>query len=355
MPRAKTWEDVQAKFDALSDAGVYPPFDVALEPIETLIASRQYTPDAVYHFIEKIREMNDDLGIELKKSGDEAKKKRSVREAVQKTEADFDQSNWTVESVTNNSAQQIYQFIFGPIKKAVEEPKPIIKIPVVLPVMTAKEAKELDGANFNDVLPSNYVDDLKSFKALLKPGWRNSYGATTDRWKPFDSIDKTINELMSQVLTKVQQTKGYPKPLEPFFIGVHQLKKTQRSLLNYLRLNGCFVINDVVSMWHPDIQRAYRSTLLDAFPNTIVFRIAPLNPVNQAPLLSAQPLIALLDKFQDLEFFQRMTSDYDLKCAEMSASYDLGRFVMNFTPDLIAPYDKVNSPLTGQIIGEQPR
>jgi hypothetical protein len=108
-------------------------------------------------------------------------------------------------------------------------------------------------------------------------------------------------------------------------------------------------------MWHPEIQRAYRATLLDAFPSTIVFRIAPLNPANKTPMNSAQPLIALLDQFQDLEFYKRMDADSDLKCKDIWMTTEFKQFVMNFTPDLIPPYDKVNSPLTGQIIGEQPR
>jgi hypothetical protein len=206
MPRAKTWEDVQDEFDALAQAGVYPPLDGALEPIERLIGSRQYTPEVVHHFIEMIREMNNDFRMKLGKNSDEAGKKRSLREVVKKTEAAFDQSNWTVDNVTN--AQNIYNFIFEPVKKAVEEPKPSIKIPVVLPVMTAKEARELDNANFNVAMPLNYVSDLKSFTSLLKPGWRDNYGAAPARWKPFDSIDKTINELMAEMLSRVQQVKA---------------------------------------------------------------------------------------------------------------------------------------------------
>jgi hypothetical protein len=107
-------------------------------------------------------------------------------------------------------------------------------------------------------------------------------------------------------------------------------------------------------MWHPQIQRDYRATLLDAFPSTIVFRIAPLNQSDLA-LSSAQPLISFLEQFQDLEFFKRMKSDSDLRCRDMSASDDLASFVIHFTPDLITPYDKVNTPLTGRIIGASTR
>jgi len=351
MPATVTWSDVQVDFDKLDQAGVYPPLDAAMEPIQSLISSRQYAPDVVKHFIKKISEMNTAFGKMIKKSTDEGARKDSLRRVVRQVEADYNQSNWTVENVTN--AQNIYNFVFESVRKAVEEPKQNIQIPVVLPVMTQKEAAELDSGKITVTMPATYVADFQKFKALLKPGWLKNYGTSPEQWKPFDTLKHNIGQLMGEMLDKVQQNKGYQKPLVPHFLSMNNLNKN-RAVLNYVRINGCFVVNDVISMWHPEIQRIYRTTLLDAFPSTIVLRIAPLNQSNLA-LNFAQPLISFLEQFQDLEFFKRMTSDYDLKCADMSASHELGRHVMNFTPDLIPPYDKVNSPLTGQIIGASTR
>jgi hypothetical protein len=348
MPSNITWADVQKELETLHQAGVYPPLDSALEPIESLINSRQSTPDLVSHFIKKVREMNMTFD---KTAKDERERKQSLRKVVEKAEADFDQSNWQVESVTN--AHNVYNFVFDSVKKAVEEPKQSIPIPVVLLVMNRQEASELDSGKITVPMPANYVADLDTFKALLKPNWLKNYSATPEKWRPFDSLNQSISDLMTEMLTKVQQSKGYAKPLVPHFIGIHELN-ADRDVLKYLRLNGCFVINDVISMWHPEIQRHYRTTLLDAYPSTIVVRIAPLNQSNLA-LTAAQPLIAILDQFQDLEFFKRMDSDSDMKCTDLSASYDLRRYVMNYTPELIEPYDKLNSPLTRRIIGSSIR
>ena len=348
MPSKITWEEVQAEFEALQKAGVYAPLDAALEPIERLINSRQSTPDLVSHFIGKVRDMNTTFD---KTGKDETERKRSLRTVVEKVEADFDQSNWQVENVTN--AQNVYHFVFDSVKKAVEEPKQSIPIPVVLLVMNREEASDLDSGKITVAMPANYVADFNGFKSLLKPDWLKNYDASPEKWKPFNTSNQSIGDLMTDLLARVQQIKGYQKPLVPHFIGVHELN-ADRTLLNYLRSNGCFVINDVVSMWHPGIQRAYRSTLLDAFPSTIIFRIAPLNQSDLA-MNAQQPLIAFLDRFQDLEFFKRMTTDLDMRCTDMSADHELGRYVMTFTPDLIAPYEKVNSPLTGRIIGASTR
>lgn len=348
MPRAISWEDVQAALDALE---VYAPLDEAKDRLQSLIGSRQYTPEVIKYFIELIKGMSHEFAKMVQKTKDDTGKKQALRKVVQQAEAKFLQEKWTVENVTN--AQNIFNFTLEVVKREVKELKSIIKIPVVLPVMTQKEAKELDSENITVAMPKNYVDDLKKFKALLKTDWLENYGTTPEQWKPFDSINKNIEDLMAEMLIKVQQNKGYQKPLVPYFISVHDLNK-DRALLTYLRHNGCFVINDVISMWHPEVQRNYRATLLDAFPSTIVFRIAPLNQNNQA-LNFAQPLISFLEQFQDLEFFKRMDADSDLRCKDMWMSTEFKQFVMNFTPELIPPYDKVNSPLTGRIIGESAR
>ncbi|MCA1565890.1 MAG: hypothetical protein LC803_09685 [Acidobacteria bacterium] len=351
MPPTITWDDVEVDFAALEADGVYAPLDGAIEPIQRLIGSRQYSPEMVKHFIKKLREMNAAFGKMIRQTKDEANNKQSLRKVVQQAEADFVQSNWTVDSVTN--AQNIFNFVFEPVKKEVAEPDPSIRIPVVLPVMTHKEAKELDSGKITVAMPANYVNDFNAFKALLKPDWLKNYGTTPEQWKPFDSASHNIEDLMTEMLGKVRDNKGYQKPLVPYFIRVHDLNKN-RTILNYLRLNGCYVVNDVISMWHPNIQRSYRASLLDAFPSTIVFRIAPLNQ-NKQPLNSAQPLISFLEQFHDLEFFKRMDADSDLKCKDMWMSTEFKQFVMNFTPELIPPYDKINSPLAGRIIGESTR
>lgn len=345
-----TWAKVQEELEALQKSGVYSPLDEALEPIERLINSQQSTPELVSRFIAKVREVNRSFDATIG-TKDERERKRVLRNAVERVESDFNQANWQVENVTN--AKNVYNFVFESVKKAVEEPKQTIPIPVVLLVMDLAEALELDTGRINVAMPANYLADFANFKALLKPNWLANYGESPSEWKPFDTINQSIGALMTNLLTRVQQVKNYQKPLVPHFINVHELS-ADREVLNYLRVNGCFVINDVISMWHPEIQRHYRSTLLDAFPSTIVFRIAPLNQNNLA-MNSAQPLIGFLDQFQDLEFFKRMTNDLDLRCTDMSASHDLGRYVMNYTPELIAPYEKVNSPLTDRIIGASTR
>jgi hypothetical protein len=346
MPPAITWEKVQDDFDRLNQAGVYAPLDSFMEKIEGLIKSRLYPPEVAKLLVETVGGMQADFAKILQGSKDDSKKKQALRSVVQEaTNGSYIQSGWRAENVTN--AQSIINVFVGSIKKEVEEPKPSIGIPVVLLVMTREEAKELDTGKIIVDMPKTYLNDFKQFKKLLKPGWPDSYGNTPQEWKPFDSTNKSIKDWMTEVLAKVGQLKGYMKPLVPVFIDIHALK-TNREALRYMRSNGCFVINDVISMWHPVIQREYRSSLLDAFPSTVVFRTAPLDKA----LKFAQPLISFTERYEDLEFFKRKGSDLDLKCSDMYDDSLLGGYVMQFTPDLISPYDKVNSPLLGHIIGE---
>src|SRR5207253_1357315 len=94
----------------------------------------------------------------------------------------------------------------------------------------------------------------------------------------------------------------------PDFVDIRTLNADRKRLTD-LRHKGCFVINDVMSLWHPVIQLKYRASLLEAFPSTIVYRIAP---IDQA-LKVSQPLIAYVEKYEDLEFFKRI-KDRDMKC-----------------------------------------
>lgn len=348
MPHTTTWEDVQAELDALE---VYSPLDEAKDRLQILIGSRQYTPEVVKYFIELVRGMQHEFAKMAQKTKGDAGRKQALRTVMQQAEAKFLQDQWKVENVTN--AQNIFNFTLEVVKKEVEEHKPNINIPVVLPVMNQNEAKELDSGKITVEMPQTYLEDLKNFKALLRSNWLKNYSVTPEEWKPFDQAKENIRDLMIEMLERVRLNEGIHKKLIPYFISVHDLNKN-RVLLKYLRTNGCFVINDVISMWHPVIQREYRTSLLDAFPSTLVFRISPLNQSNQA-LNIAQPLISFLEQFQDLEFFKRIDSDLDIKCKDISVSTELKQFIMHFTPSLIPPYDKVNSPLTESIIGKMSR
>src|SRR5207302_1005431 len=126
MPSAITWEAVQADFKVLEDQGVYSQLNAGLEQIRILINSKpaDYPPEVVKILIELVGDMNNQFGRMARTTQGDPGKKQVVREVLKQAKAIFDQNGWTVENVTQ--AQNIYNFTFGPIMKAAEEPKPNI-------------------------------------------------------------------------------------------------------------------------------------------------------------------------------------------------------------------------------------
>jgi len=294
--------------------------------------------------------MNAELGKKLPNAADASSKAKVMRQVIQQAEAKFVQQGWRPEQVVN--AQNIFNFGLAPVKNEVEEPAPTTDIPVVLLVMTRKEAEQLDGNKIPVTMPPNYWQEFKNLKNLLDPDWIDRYGTTPEEWQPFGTKVKNIEGLLSDLFEELSDKQKYEKLLVPKFIDIRTLYKDRKRLVD-LRHDGCFVINDVISMWHPDIQRAYRASLLEAFPATIVFRIAP---IDQA-LGDSQPLIAFQEKYADLEFFKRV-SDRDIYCQNFLSANQRVNFenlVFNFAPLLIPSSEKPTSPVTRQIIGSSRR
>jgi len=344
MPASVTWKEVEADFASLEKTGVYPPLDGAIEPIQRLIGSRQYSPGTVKRLIEMVSGMSAEFGNMVRQEGATGKN-RALRQVMHHAEARFHQEKFNVEYMNQAQTQTILQFILGEVKKEVEEPKPSISIPVVLLVMNQQEAKELNGGKITVEMPKNYLDEFKKLTDLLNPDWLKRYGKTPEDWKPFDVPGDTIEDLMTKTFEEVRQDSGPQKLIVPDFVDVRTLS-ADREKLKTLRRNGCFVINDVISLWHPVIQLGYRASLLEAFPSTIVYRIAP---IVQA-LKVSQPLIAYVEKYEDLEFFQRI-KDKDLNCRMFFESGDFSTFVVNYALRLIPAEDKETSLVTKNIVG----
>lgn len=326
--------------------------DAVVDQIRMLINSGQhsYTPEAVQSLIDSVIGMNAELGKKLPKAADADSKAKVVRQVIEQGEARFVQQGWKPEQVIN--AQNIFNFGLAPVKNEVEEPAPTTKIPVVLLVMTRKEAEQLDANKISVTMPPNYWQEFNDLKNHFDPDWIDHYGTTPEKWRPFGTNVKNIKELLSDLFEDVRQEKDYEKLLVPEFIDIRTLQQYRRRLRD-LRRDGCFVITDVISMWHPDIQREYRASLLEVFPTTIVFRIAP---IDQA-LGDSQPLIAFQEKYADLEFFKRV-SDRDKYCQNFLSANQCVSFenlVFNFVPDLIPSHEKTTSPVTRQIIGSSRR
>lgn len=229
----------------------------------------------------------------------------------------------------------IFQFLFQEPLQKVNQPAQQVRVPFVLLVMTAKEASELEtGDAFNDY-PGDYPTDFKALLGIMHGyDWKNFYGATPQDWRPhFDT--RSIGELVAQMLKMLQTRIRFAKEIVPEFIDIRQLADDRRRLIE-MRERGCVVINDVVSLRHPLIQRSFRRSLLDAFPTTMIVRIAPVaDAFKQKP---PQPFITFSETFEDSEFFKRIT-DFDDTCRQVDEATEFGSWFFSHVPKII-PQDE---------------
>ena len=216
-------------------------------------------------------------------------------------------------------------FSFTKVKfltKAFEEIKrnlDTIVVPVVLMVMTQAEALQLASPEiFTQYHRSEtYFEEFNLFQQRRSQesigGLLERYGTTREDWQPFADPPSTIGTLIKQALDKVENFK---RPLRPEFIDIQPLtddttEGTRRPDLKLLRKEGCRVILDVISLRHPVIQRAYRRSLLDVYPNILVVTVSP-SPQASADYIK-QEMIAFDDKFSSMEFYKRFVLDSDAK------------------------------------------
>jgi len=247
----------------------------------------------------------------------------------------FVQPSWEVQTVYQSQGP-IFHFVFQDVREQLKEPDTGISVPVVLLVMNDEEAQALDsGTAFQDYPAEARADfeELRAFLASHNMGdWLRYYQHNPEDWQPFKDSAETIGALTKRILGGVS---GYDRQLVPQFHSIHTLIE-DRPRLRELRTRGCVVIMDTISMHHPLIQRDFRRSLLDAYPNTLVARIAPISDM----LTFVQRLILFAERSDDLEFYKRYAIDEDMKCTEVSREFDFRRWLKDKVPDLLSEADR---------------
>lgn len=287
-----------------------------------------FLPEDFRAFIELIRKMSADI-----------KQGRSVYDLLeQTTSGKYIQPDWQAHNVFQAN-RDLFCYVFDNFKKEIKPQKPPeIPIPVVLLVMTSTEARELLSG---DVFPENHHELRENFEKLQTllaeynetSDWVQRYGEKPELWKPFGAGDSdNINRLICQALKRLEK---YNEPLSPFFIDIRRVNKCElksRRELRQLREEGCVVIMDVISMHHPDIQREFRQSLLDAFPSTLVAKIAPVERVFDE---LKHEMVIFIEQYIKTEFYRRMTMDPGGQCMEISRSIHIGNWLTSHIPKLL--------------------
>jgi TIR domain len=191
---------------------------------------------------------------------------------------EYVQPDWEVDEVFQKYRENI-QGMFSSLNEEVRKGPAAAPVSVVLLTMNAAEAEALRSEKAFRGHPKKLLQDFRRLRKLLEArgaaDWAGRYRDTPEAWQPFSSAEggENISQLVTRSLNDVE---GYePGTFVPSFKDVRTLTSGNRRLLRLLRLEGCVVIMDLVSMHHPEIQHHFQRSALDYYPLTSVVTVAP--------------------------------------------------------------------------------
>ena len=268
-------DSLQQKFDNMRNDEAYKPFLRLLDDNVAPMVNTASTPNS--------KEMANAFLDIIKFLKEEREKGTDIRTSIKELSGGFNNPDISAKNVyQSNHDINIIKFIQKINDTIPSKTSEAIQVPVVLAVMTSQQSQELLNLTaFTDcatVLRDDFIQlrdhlDKKEFTE-----WQTRYGSTPEEWRPFGSRADalTINELIAEGFDAANKVAGFSPKLSPHCINIQNLKdKLNRFDLEQIRKRGSLMIVDIVSMRHPDIQRAYHSTMLDAYPNTSIVTIAP--------------------------------------------------------------------------------
>jgi TIR domain len=231
---------------------------------------------------------------------------------------------------------EFFAEILGPLEKELTQNR-TQPIPVVLLVMTAAEARELQsGAAFDDQ-PGGLRDAFQEIRdglaQRLETDWVARYRDRPQDWTPYVPADGgTASDSIAEIIRhKLRELGAEPKTLVPRFIDIRSLNdRAKRALLRELREDGCVVVMDLLSICHPTIHEAYRRSLLDSYKDTLLVQVSSFG---QIPELTE--LTLTIRHRLDLEFWNRYDLDSDPKCLQVSNRIQLERVIVNDMPTIL--------------------
>ena len=211
----------------------------------------------------------------------------------------YDQPGWNVRTVFNI-------LVSGAGMQATTSIVLPKRVPVVLVVMTDAQAADLvDGRAF-DHYPPALSEDFAAMRAILNDAavsdWVSRYHDEPRGWQPFGSDGPSLAQLVDTTVARINENYRLEPPLAAEFIDISAVNN-DRWALRQLRQDGCLVVIDSLSMRHPNVQREFHHSMLDAYPTTSLVVIAPIANV----LEQVRHLTVVLElRIADLEFAKRL-------------------------------------------------
>ncbi len=255
--------------------------------------TNKHNPEFFESFVPLIEAMDDEIvndrGVQ------------EVLEDVTNQSGVFHQPDWDVKNVFQTAGDQFNFYI----QKHMD---PGVIVSIVLLVMNEKEKNDLlTGEAFNEY-PSQLLETFQRLKIQLETekltAWFDCYGNIPLNWKPplgQMEEDETIHDIISRAIKDLGNRRQ--QKFLPSFVNVRKINDpSQRFLLTRLRKNGCIVIIDALSLYHPDILTAFHRSLLDAYPRTSVVSIAPNGKLIN---IAREITVRINTQVSEMEFFKR--------------------------------------------------
>jgi hypothetical protein len=295
--RVAIWQPVQDALGKLQGSADSAEFGPLLQKLQVQLNARLYAPEVFDAFIYLIRRMNSDVNNNL----------NTLRRLLDMTiEGRYVQEFEPVSEVLQEN-NHIFKQLLSDFRETLPS-DPATPIHIVLVVMSRAEAVEMT--------------QFEPLQTLLQArgNWTERYQEQPEDWHPFGAEGSASS--IKQVVTKALGEVAVPGlSLVPVFEDIRTLSRPeQRHLLKKLRREGCVVVIDSISLYHPFLQRAFEQSALETYPQTSVVTISPTR--NFAEFVREMTFVFKF-KLQDMEFIKRAQEEDEYTCDEILEDDDL--------------------------------
>lgn len=160
---------------------------------------------------------------------------------------------------------------------------PLVGLPVVFVAMTASEAADLLAA------PPEPIGALLELAGRSEATWTDRYGQSRSAWRPFADVDETIEQVLSDAVTKVNRDANrlrtrairlQPYPLDALMRDPVDMWPIYRDVAR----RGCLVVVDELSLFHEQVRQAFMTSPLRDGGQVAFITLSPLDPAAGYPL-----------------------------------------------------------------------
>lgn len=200
----------------------------------------------------------------------------------------------------------------------IENKKKHIEIPIVVVAMTEKESEFLINGEYSG-------SDFQMIKEIFTEEdfieWRSNYKEDRNCWRPYINENRTIKRIvadMAFIINKDYKYNGrviYPKFVTESFFDTEE-KGKQHAIWKKLITSGGIVIIDLLSLFHPSINRIFSESTVSSHNEIAIICFFPMSKssINAYSLIKEQPCHILWGATE------RFSKEFDQLCEFKSNS-----------------------------------